>query len=369
MRAQIAPFAPADECAFDARIDDDIARLLPVLGPLLGLFVVLFGIWDAWIDPAHAALTLRVRVALVLLGAPAYARDYLRWSVPRRCAAVYATHVGAMTICAALLRDGLVLALPGLTGALFVLALVEPRPRRWLVTAVFSALLFLGLAGLVLSGALLVDAVLLYTLSIPLAGGVALVTLALRRRAFAAERALLEETRHDSLTGALSRGYTTDLARHDVALARRHDRPLAVAMLDIDHFKRVNDAHGHAAGDLVLCAVVSACRRCLRATDYLGRLGGEEFVCVMPEVGAADAMACAERIRKEVAALRVPTESGALRITVSLGVAMLDRHHDRWETLLRAADAALYRAKTAGRDRIALATRDDGACPRAHPPG
>jgi diguanylate cyclase (GGDEF)-like protein len=368
-RAQVAPFAPAKERAFDARIDDDIARLLPVLGPVLGLFVVLFGVWDAWIDPAHAGLTLRLRVALVLLGAPAYVPGCLRWSVPRRCGAVYATHVGAMTICAALLRDGLVLALPGLTGALFVLALVEPRPRRWLVTAVFSALLFLGLAGLVLSGALLVDAVLLYTLSIPLAGGVALVTLALRRRAFAAERALLEETRHDSLTGALSRGYTTDLARHDVALARRHDRPLAVAMLDIDHFKRVNDAHGHAAGDLVLCAVVSACRRCLRATDYLGRLGGEEFVCVMPEVGAADAMACAERIRKEVAALRVPTESGALRITVSLGVAMLDRHHDRWETLLRAADAALYRAKTAGRDRIALATRDDGACPRAHPPG
>jgi diguanylate cyclase (GGDEF)-like protein len=272
-----------------------------------------------------------------------------------------------MTICAALLRDGLVLALPGLTGALFVLALVEPRPRRWLVTVVFSALLFLGLAGLVLSGSLLVDAVLLYTLSIPLAGGVALVTLALRRRAFAAERALLEETRHDSLTGALARGYTTDLARHDVALAQRHGRPLAVAMLDIDHFKQVNDTHGHAAGDLVLCAVVCACRRCLRATDYLGRLGGEEFVCVMPEVAAADAMACAERIRKEVAALRVPTESGVLRITVSLGVAMLDRDHDRWETLLRAADAALYRAKTAGRDRIALAAPDDGACTH-HPP-
>lgn len=368
-RAHIAPFAPANECAFDARIDEDIARLLPILGPVLGLFVILFGLWDAWIDPVHAVLTLRVRVALVLIGAPAYVRGSPRWSVPGRCAAVYATHVGAMTVSAALLRDGLVLALPGLTGALFVLALVEPRPRRWLATALFSMLLFLGLAGLVLSGRVLVDAVLLYALSIPLAGGVALVTLALRRRAFASERTLLEETRHDSLTGALSRGYATELARHDVALARRHGRPLAVAMLDIDHFKHVNDTYGHAAGDLVLCAVVCACRRCLRATDYLGRLGGEEFVCVMPELSAADAMACAERIRKEVAALRVPTESGTLRITVSLGVAMLDRHHDRWETLLRAADAALYRAKTAGRDRIALATRDNGACPRAHPPG
>lgn len=368
-RAQIAPFAPPNERAFDARIDDDIARLLPVLGPVLGLFVILFGAWDVWIDPDHAATTLRLRVALVLLGALAYAPGWLGWSVPRRCAAVYATHVGAMATSAALLRDGLVLALPGLTGALFVLALVEPRPRRWFPTALFSAVLFLGLARHALSGRPFLDAVLLYVLSVPLAGGVALVTLALRRRAFAAERALLDQTRHDHLTGALSRSYATELARHDIALALRHGRPLAVAMLDIDYFKRVNDTYGHAAGDLVLCAVVSACRHCLRATDYLGRIGGEEFVCVMPEASAADAMACAERIRTDIAAMRVPTDAGLLRITVSLGVAMLDRDHDRWETLLQAADAALYRAKTGGRDRIVLAAADGGARPHVHPPG
>jgi diguanylate cyclase (GGDEF)-like protein len=367
--AQVAPFARDDECAFDAHVDDGIARLLPVLGPVLGLFVVLFAAWDTWVDPQGAAITLRVRIVLVLLGAPAYARGCLHWSVARRCAVVYATHMGAMMISAALLHDGLLLALPGLTGALFVLALVDPRPRAWLAMGLLSMLSFLGLAALVLPGPLFLDAALLFALSLPLAGSVAFVTLALRRRAFTAEQRLLDATRHDSLTGALSRGYVTELARHDVALALRHARPLALAMLDIDHFKRVNDVHGHATGDLVLCAMVDACRRCLRASDYLGRIGGEEFVCVMPEPSAADALACAERIRGEIAALRVPAGAGPLRITVSLGVAVLDQAHDHWEALLRAADAALYRAKTAGRDRIVLAAADEGIRAAPHPSG
>lgn len=355
VRDALAPFPEPAERDFDAQLDDDVARLLPVVGPVLGMFVILFGAWDAWIDAEHAATTLRVRVALVLLGAPAYARGRLRWSVPVRCAVVYATHVGAMAVSAALLRDGLLLALPALTGALFVLAPVEPRPRRWLAMALPSLMVFLGQAGVVLSGRARLDAMLLYALSVPLAGGVALVTLALRRRAFAAERVLLDATRHDSLTRALSRGYVTELALHDVALARRHGRPLAVAMLDIDHFKQVNDTHGHAAGDVVLRAVVGTSRRCLRASDYLGRIGGEEFVCVMPEASATDAMACAERIRGAIAALHVPTATGTLHVTVSLGVAVLDRDDGNWEALLRQADAALYRAKDAGRDRIVLA--------------
>jgi diguanylate cyclase (GGDEF)-like protein len=356
VRAPMTPFAPAEESAFDAKIDRYIARLLPVLGPVLGILVMLFGIWDAWIDPAQAATTLRVRAALVLLGTPSYAETRLRWSVPLRCAVVYATHVGAMTVSAALLQDGLVLALPALTGPMFLLALVEPRPRRWLASVLAPMILFLLLAILVLPFRLLLDVALLYGFSVPLAGGVALVTLSLRRRAYAAELSLLEAARYDSLTGALARGYVTELAQHDIALARRHRRPLAVAMLDIDHFKRVNDTHGHATGDRVLCAMVNACKRCLRDSDYLGRIGGEEFVCVMPEISAADALACAERIRREIAAAGTPTESGILHITVSIGVAVLDRSHDTWDALLLAADAALYQAKEAGRDRIVLGT-------------
>jgi diguanylate cyclase (GGDEF)-like protein len=202
------------------------------------------------------------------------------------------------------------------------------------------------------------EAILLYALSLPLALAVALANLQLQQRVFLAEQAVLRTVRHDSLSGALARGYLTELAIHDVALARRHGRLLAVAMLDIDWFKRVNDTYGHASGDLALCALVGACKASLRATDYIGRVGGEEFVCVMPDTGADDAVACAERIRKSIAALCLNTESGPLRFTVSIGVAVLDAAHLDWPALLRAADRALYEAKAAGRNRSVLAPAD-----------
>jgi diguanylate cyclase (GGDEF)-like protein len=260
-----------------------------------------------------------------------------------------------MTISAALLEQGLLLALPGLTGAMFIISLVEPRPRRWLSFVLPAALLFVVLAGMTLPRKLFLESLLLYLLSTLLACMVAGVSLHLRRRAFLAEKALLHASRYDSLSGALSRGYVTELAGHDVTLARRYGHSLAVAMLDIDFFKRVNDTYGHAMGDIVLAAVARTCRQGMRASDYLGRIGGEEFVCVMPEASAGDAMACAERIRKDIAALRVPTPSGPLQVTVSLGIAVLDHRYGDWDALLAAADAALYRAKGTGRNRSVLA--------------
>ena len=341
--------------AFDSQLDAGIARLLPVLGPVFGLFVVLFGAWDAWIDAARAPATVRIRVALVLLGAPAWAAGRLRWSPRARCAWLYATHPGAMVVCAAMLPDGLVLALPGLTGALFLLALIEPRPRRFMLATLPPSLLLALLAGLNLAPGPRLHVLLLYALSWPLALCVALATLQLRRRAFLAEQAVLDAVRHDSLSGALSRRYVTELAQHDLVLARRYGRQLALAMLDIDHFKRVNDTWGHAAGDRALCALVAACKENLRASDYIGRLGGEEFVCVMPETEAGEAMACTERMRNAAAALRLPAGEETMRFTVSAGVAVLDAQHGDWEALLRAADAALYQAKESGRNRTVLA--------------
>ena len=346
---------PEMQAEFDAQVDRGIAHLLPVLGPVCGVFLVLFAAWDAWLDPAQVFLTLRIRVAMALLGALAYAQGRLRWEPSWRVAWLYATQAGAIIVCSALLPQGLVLALPGITGAMFLLALVEPRPRRFALAALPPSLLLVVLAGLELPLPLFLDTVVLLAFSWPLALGVALANLHLRRRAFVAEQAVLHAFRHDSLSGALSRGYVTELAMHDVALAQRYGRPLAVAMLDIDHFKRVNDTYGHAAGDRALCALVAACRDRLRASDYIGRIGGEEFVCVMPEAGAADAVACAERIRNEVAKLCLPAEAGPLRFTVSLGVAVLTSEHAGWADLLRAADAAMYEAKRSGRNRTVLA--------------
>jgi diguanylate cyclase (GGDEF)-like protein len=345
--------SPSGGANFDIELDRHVARWLPVLGPLLGVFVILFGAWDAWVDPIHAGASLTWRLVLVTAGIPAYADT--RLAVRTRCLLLYITHVGAMTAAAGVLEHGMVLALPALTGALFVLALVEPRPRRWLACTLAPALLFVALAARALPRTAFLNSALLYALSWLLAGAVAAMHLQLWRRAYLAEQALLQASRYDSLSGALSRGYLTELAARDIALALRHGRPLAIAMLDVDFFKRVNDTHGHGVGDRVLAAMAHACSAGLRASDYFGRIGGEEFVCVMPEASTADALACAERMRTDIAALAVPTDAGPLRITVSLGVAVLDHHHDSWEALLRAADAALYRAKAPGRNRTVLA--------------
>ncbi|HZV66850.1 MAG TPA: GGDEF domain-containing protein [Telluria sp.] len=105
----------------------------------------------------------------------------------------------------------------------------------------------------------------------------------------------MHDARHDGLTGACSRGYLTELVERELGLARRYGRPLSVAMLDIDYFKRINDTYGHACGDRALQRLVEACVGTLRAIDHFGRVGGEEFVCVLPETGAADALVWAER--------------------------------------------------------------------------
>jgi len=121
-------------------------------------------------------------------------------------------------------------------------------------------------------------------------------------------------------------------------------------IVDIDHFKDVNDEHGHAAGDRVLAAVANSMRVHLRAEDQLGRLGGEEFLALLPDADAAAAAAAAEKLRAEVATLAVEHEGRALAVTISAGWAAWEEESP--DELLRRADEALYEAKRAGRDRV-----------------
>jgi len=164
--------------------------------------------------------------------------------------------------------------------------------------------------------------------------------------------------RTDELTGLNNRRAFTELCGRALEQARRYARPLALVMLDIDHFKDVNDTYGHAAGDRVLQALAEAIRRTARDPDIAGRLGGEEFAVMLPETGGAEATTLAERLRHVVAALRVPHEGATISFTCSFGVAARMDDVTVLDTLLSRADAALYRAKRQGRDRI---SRDGSA--------
>jgi diguanylate cyclase (GGDEF)-like protein len=143
--------------------------------------------------------------------------------------------------------------------------------------------------------------------------------------------------------------------QHELALVARDGRDLSVLMIDIDHFKAVNDTQGHAIGDEVLREVACRIRRQLRAYDDIGRIGGEEFAVLLPECGATGAMAVAERIRKSVGSDVVKTSAAAVQVTVSIGIADVDTLHEYEPAqVLAQADRALYEAKCGGRNRVEI---------------
>lgn len=159
----------------------------------------------------------------------------------------------------------------------------------------------------------------------------------------------------DSLTGAMTRRGFMREAQQAFERARRYRHPLSCIMLDIDHFKSVNDRHGHGVGDRVLRGVTASCRLVIRAVDGLGRLGGEEFAIILPETDMAAAEAIAERLRQQISETVTPTDAGALRVTASLGVATMSPNVQDVDALLRDADDALYKAKSSGRNRVVVA--------------
>lgn len=346
---------PEEEREFGVALDRMLSAMLPTLGLVFGIAVVLFSAWDYWLAPEWAGATALLRLSLVLVGSLGYVSWSTRFPVAWRCGLVYLTHTGAMIFSSAALPDGLVLALPAITGVMFPLALVEPRLHRLFLMVLLPSLLFVALGAAVLQQHIFIGCLLVYLVSLVLMAAMAVSQGRWRRAAFLTERALAFAAHHDSLSGVLARGYLIELANHDVALAKRYGRPLTICMIDIDHFKRVNDTFGHPAGDALLCEVSRVCAAQLRASDYFGRIGGEEFVSVMPETNEEDAYACAERMRRAVAAIRLDTPNGTIGCTISIGIAALHQEHGEFATLLAAADAALYQAKSQGRNRTVLA--------------
>ncbi len=168
-------------------------------------------------------------------------------------------------------------------------------------------------------------------------------------------RQLQHSATHDRLTGVLNRAGFMDRANALFRDAPGHSRPFSALMLDIDHFKRVNDLHGHAVGDQVLAGFAQLAGRCLRESDVLGRLGGEEFAVLLPDGSPAAAQAVAQRICDACAAHATPLADGTqLGTTVSIGVAHAQTVPVSLEAFLSVADGALYQAKQAGRNRVVV---------------
>lgn len=174
--------------------------------------------------------------------------------------------------------------------------------------------------------------------------------IALQEQLIAAREAMRDQATHDPLTGVWNRATILDTLEREFHRCQREDKPLSVMMVDLDHFKRINDSWGHQTGDDVLREVTKRMRSVLRPYDSLGRYGGEEFVVITPGCDKDAALNLAERLRGTVNATPVSTSTGALPITLSLGVASLSRGLST-ESLLRRADEALYQAKRAGKNR------------------
>src|SRR4051794_31837533 len=212
----------------------------------------------------------------------------------------------------------------------------------------------------------------------PVLAVLAVPTVLLARR-FMMHAQLLAKSRMDTKTGLLNASTWESEAEREIARAVRTRSPLCVALLDLDHFKLVNDTHGHLVGDKALRAISAVLREQMRSYDLAGRFGGEEFALLLPQTREDQALAIAERLRAAVAALSVPVSDSGIdsdhgsgidsdhgsgsgpagtrvRVTVSIGVAALDRVGSELATLLAAADAALYQAKQDGRNQTRVAT-------------
>jgi len=171
-------------------------------------------------------------------------------------------------------------------------------------------------------------------------------------------REVLSETERrasvDGLTRVWNRAFTMALLERELDVMRRRKTPLSVCFVDVDHFKTVNDTHGHPAGDAVLMIIAERLRRASRSDDAIGRWGGEEFLLLLPNTPGPVAALVAERARAAIASEPVTAEGVALSVTVSIGVCTIVDAAQTGEALVKGADEALYAAKSAGRNRVAV---------------
>jgi len=359
---QSGRFEGPQESAYHDRKFDELRgfawRTWLMLPPLiLGLWA-----WDWVIDTQAAPRTLVLRIGMAAAMLPCIAAVKLpRVTPPAFTVMVYGTVLVAMMFWLAILRrleDGMIYGIGG--SMYFVLGmLVIGLPLRFRdnVLGLSAALLMPNLVAA--AGWLPGFSLAKYNTLVLPAGALSLYTMwafdRLYRRLFSYQRGMEQLAGEDALTGLPNRRQFMRAGEQMLEQMRRYDRSASLLLIDLDHFKAVNDRYGHAAGDAVLQAVANLLREHQRAADLPSRLGGEEFAMLLPETDLAGSVAFAERLREACEALRVEVPGGVFKpvtLTMSVGAAQCVAEDKALDDPLRRADVALYRAKHAGRNRV-----------------
>jgi diguanylate cyclase (GGDEF)-like protein len=357
-----SPSVVEPERRLQARLLMAMLLVLLLLG-LLSLTLSLLGVYSRLGEPATVAPKFRwITLTAVLLFAVQYSlsrtRHYPVAAVLAVCSVLIATFVITI-VNSENLEYLFYLILGGLFGSLFLSA----RTTAIVFFVTLIGLLLLPTFAKSFSASDNVNA-LFFILTV---GGLVVMAAALRQRYLdqidrqtqqlvQSEARLRELSIRDPLTGLFNRRYLEETLTLEMLRARRKQYPIGVIMADIDHFKRFNDTHGHAAGDAVLVQVANFLRTHIRSSDVACRYGGEEFILILPEASREITEMRAEHMREDIRHIHVQYKEKTLEgVTLSLGVAVFPDHGSTNDEILGAADAAMYRAKRDGRDRVVIA--------------
>jgi diguanylate cyclase (GGDEF)-like protein len=323
----------------------------------IAILLLVFAAWDAYADPVHwrSALRFRLLGAAVIVATGLFQKlpGKAHW-MPMMAKVRLVTAVVSATLAAASLDRGYGFAVAGVVAILLTGPYIAIDVRDLLATNV-AALLAAAVVMIAVSLAPfeMIGTGIFMLLAVAVSLLLGRVLEASHRRAFALELEQHRDARTDALTGLDNRRAMQERGAVELKRASRAGVPVSLVLCDIDHFKSINDRHGHEAGDAVLRAVAGTLRAALRETDFLSRWGGEEFLAVLTDTDARRAAEVAERMRASVEVMRCRGIDE--RVTISIGISTgqdVGEMEAPWETLLSEADAHLYRAKNAGRNRV-----------------